>query len=338
MALGLFAVRSNVHVMPGSEQYSSEGYARQWSTSAGEQSATAPAPFSPVWIKMLLLAVILAVPIALGLKAFSRGHWHIHAAHFPSIGLALLAIPLAGIFLYMLLGRPREMPATATPERRVSSYDAVHAMEQQKRTTADEVAKAKGDSPSRDSEETKPQTAEAVTPETTAPPEDLPEWVNDSPQRKDGVYYEVVRIGGISDPNMRYEMLNAKLQEVANRYIEDIIFGRSGATVNVPPDYLREHCNGGEFTSRSSSGAAFFRLKFDKDFRTYVEQQYRGFVAEDHLWQLGGIVATGFALLGGLYMFLRMTPQAAAKAASGSVPTSGATTPNSSDAREPQVE
>ena len=57
----------------------------------------------------------------------------------------------------------------------------------------------------------------------------------------------------------------------------------------------------------SGTKELFAQLEFDRAFRDEVNRRYHEFISAERLQQTGGIVAAAFAVLGGLYLFLRTT-------------------------------
>ena len=51
----------------------------------------------------------------------------------------------------------------------------------------------------------------------------------------------------------------------------------------------------------------FAQLEFDRQFRDEVNRRYTQFLGQERLQQTGGVAAAAFAVLGGLYLFLRTT-------------------------------
>jgi hypothetical protein len=316
IALGLFRVQRITVQTPSPVQYA-PGVSQAYDASPPIWDNSSISMRSPIWRKMLILGLLLAAPIILGLRCAYRRHWHMHIGRNGLLGLPLLLIAL-GFFIWVAKSTSIEMPASPTqakveyysiPQNQYQGVIPVAAQRESRKSK--KTAEIETDSTSTPVTETTAQTAENPDADKPAPAESLPDWVHSSPQVKDDMYYEVVPLKGVVDPSIRYEMMNDKLKEVTNHYIDDVLFHQPGASsfTNLSPDYLREKCNGGEFESRSGSGDAYFRLKFDKDFRGLVERQYRTVVAQDHLQQLGVAGLIAFAGLGGLYVFLRAAPK-----------------------------
>jgi hypothetical protein len=290
--------------------------------------------FNPVWRKMLFLGLLLVVPITFALRFAHRRHWHAHLGRHGLFGLPLVLIAL-GLFFWTVGSTSVETPAppvqvarqverSSIPPNQYQGIIPVAAQGDAHKSKAS--AEKEAASTSTTSEPTS-QSAEKPESDKAAPAENLPNWVHDSRQIKDDVYYEVVPLFGIVDPNIRTELMNDKLKVVMNHYIDDTLFHQPGASslINISPDYLREKCNGGEFESHSGSGDAYFRLKLDKDFRGLVQRQYRTSVAQDRLQQLGTAGLVAFAALGGLYVFLRAVPKASSRSANADTAVPGPT-------------
>ena len=112
-------------------------------------------------------------------------------------------------------------------------------------------------------------------------------------------------------------MLDEKMVIEANRYIDEMMYHRSGIStmVGFTPEYLRQKCLRQEYpkgeTARSEA-AIYAQLEFDSNFRKDVDELYRKFVSLDRVQELGTFAAAGLVVLGGLYAFLRFSPKRAA--------------------------
>jgi hypothetical protein len=293
--------------------------------------------FSPVWRKMLILGLLLAVPIIMALRFAHRRHWHTHLGRHGLFGLPLVLIALA-LFFWTVGSTSVETPAppiqtawqverSSVPPNQHQNIIPVSAQEESRKSKPSAEKEAEVASTAAD--ETTAQPAENPDADKPAPAEKLPDWVLKPQQANDDVTYKVVHIDGISDPALQHEQVDSKLKAIADVYIDDVIFRQRGASaiVALPADYLRKNCKVDEYESRSGSGDIYIRLKFDSNFRTFVERRYHAVVAQDHLQQLGAAGAVAFAALGGLYVFLRAAPtNGKPKSANADAAVSGSTT------------
>ena len=144
---------------------------------------------------------------------------------------------------------------------------------------------------------------------------DLPAWVEEPPHWKDAggrTFVIVVRSGLVTDPNLLEEQLDNKMVARTNQYIDEQVLRRTGASdvVGFDADYLREHCVRQRYpTDGKTAGSRelFAQLEFDRQFRDEVNRRYTQFLGQERLQQTGGVAAAAFAVLGGLYLFLRTT-------------------------------
>jgi hypothetical protein len=116
----------------------------------------------------------------------------------------------------------------------------------------------------------------------------------------------------VTDPNLLEEQLDNKMVARTNQYIEEQVLRRTGASdvVGFDADYLREHCVRQRYpTDGKTAGSRelFAQLEFDRQFRDEVNSRYNQFLSQQRLQQTGGVAAAAFAVLGGLYLFLRTT-------------------------------
>jgi len=115
-----------------------------------------------------------------------------------------------------------------------------------------------------------------------------------------------------NNPAVRDEMLAAKMVLAADQVIDEQLYPGEGRSkiVNIDAEYLRAHCKGLTYpvSDTASMGKEFYvQLVFDKKFRDEVERRYSQIVGWDHLQQLGDMAAISLAMLGGVYIYLRMT-------------------------------
>ncbi|HTQ40264.1 MAG TPA: hypothetical protein VMJ32_14660 [Pirellulales bacterium] len=140
-----------------------------------------------------------------------------------------------------------------------------------------------------------------------------PDWISQSPRRHGEDWIYVVHLDAAdNNPAVRDEMLAAKMVLAADQVIDEQLYPGEGRSkiVNIDAEYLRAHCKGLTYpvSDTASMGKEFYvQLVFDKKFRDEVERRYSQIVGWDHLQQLGDMAAISLAMLGGVYIYLRMT-------------------------------
>jgi hypothetical protein len=295
------------HVAPQSTHVTINASAQQTTAIAyGDASSSAPTWASGLKFLIIAVAVIGAI-VAL---AHKRVFAHPHVLGAGGLIFAVLVV-LAVLGLYFARSDLSHRVAVKTP-----SVPALSGWESYRGSSS-------GDStttqiPIVSSAEKKPE-AEANPPEGVQGSEqkdaNIPAWVNQPPHWKDAngqVFVIVVRSGLVTDPNLLEEQLDNKMVARTNKYIEEQVLRRSGAgdIAGFDADYLREHCVRLRYPSDGNTSGAkelFAQLEFDRAFRDEANQRYHEFVSEERLRQTGGIAAAAFAVLGGLYLFLRTT-------------------------------
>jgi hypothetical protein len=158
------------------------------------------------------------------------------------------------------------------------------------------------------------ETAPAASTDKPPANDSRPAWIKAGSHRDGDSFLMVVQTGPYADPLIREQMLDATMIVETNRFIDDMLYHRSGVgnAVNIESEYLRSNCLRKQYP-QDDAGAdekqLFAQLEFNNEFKSEVDRRYRQFLSLDRVQILGGLGATGFALLGGIYIFLRMMPK-----------------------------
>jgi hypothetical protein len=318
--VGFAMVRPSVHVANNpAEQINPPPAVQQWIGNGASASALEPGPY---WWKLLLvvllgglvLAVVLAVFIALLKKGPQQFLGRIGGG-----GIALVII--GGIMLYIFAARSQVSRSySVTPPPLPPGYiDAKTIIDQALAQGSTRPAyqptvpismPSASDNLKAENDETTPTTS------TDKPPanDSRPAWIKAGSHRDGDSFLMVVQTGPYADPLFREQMLDATMVVETNRFIDDMLYHRSGVgnTVNIEPEYLRANCLRKQYP-KGDAGAdekqLFAQLEFNNEFKSEVDRRYRQFLSLDRVQILGGLGVTGFALLGGIYIFLRLMPK-----------------------------
>jgi hypothetical protein len=315
IALGLLALALlgflfvGWHVAPQSTHVTTINASGQQTTAIAYGDASSSAPTWASSLKILIIAV--AVIGAIVALAHKRVFAHPHVLGVGGLIFAVLVV-LTVLGLYFARSDLSHRAAVAAR----SSVPAPSGWESYRVSGSSDSSTTH--IPIDSSAEKKPE-AETNPPEGVqgSEPKDanLPAWVNQPPHWKDAnsqVFVIVVRSGLVADPNLLEEQLDNKMVARTNKYIEEQVLRRSGAgdIAGFDADYLREHCIRQRYPSDGNDSGAkelFAQLEFDRAFRDEANRRYHEFVSTERLQQTGGIAAAAFAVLGGLYLFLRTT-------------------------------
>jgi hypothetical protein len=215
---------------------------------------------------------------------------------------------------------PAPAPNTSLPRDRDGNFIAIDAPSRTQnsrlannkttsKTDKPDVVEAPDPSASDESSPAANSTSHAVD-------ESLPSWAKARPYRDKDSFFVVVQAES-TDPMIREQLLDEKMVLEANRYIDDMLYHRSGvsAMVSITPEYLRENCLRNQYPTGAAAGddsQIFAQLEFNSKFKKEVDDRYRKFMSLDRVQGLGAFAAAALAVLGGLYAFLRFSPKRAA--------------------------
>jgi hypothetical protein len=323
VAIGLIAVMLLIFVLrTGSVSSRSNQVAMIDGAGGSAMVSTGGGSADVAWVGWVKLGLIAALAIG-GIAALAHSGIFTHP-HVLGVGGAILAVVLGLALLGFFIVPSQHVKTPATPQPTPDIPEiALHTdlLRYQKDVRNDgrhtptavdstipvesaDNAQPKADTTSTDDLK-QSDTAKA----------DLPAWVEEPPHWKDAggrTFVIVVRSGLVTDPNLLEEQLDNKMVARTNQYIEEQVLRRTGASdvVGFDADYLREHCVRQRYpTDGKTAGARemFAQLEFDRQFRDEVNRRYTQFLGQERLQQTGGVAAAAFAVLGGLYLFLRTT-------------------------------
>jgi hypothetical protein len=272
------------------------------------------------WVKLGLIAALVIGGIAAVVHSGVFAH-----PHALGVGSAILAVVLGLVLLGFFIVPTQQMQTPATPQptpdvpgivvhTNPQRYQKDLRITGQHSPTTVDSPSIPVESAANAQPETDTKTADDAKESDTAKT-DLPAWVNEPPHWKDAggrTFVIVVRSGLVTDPNLLEEQLDNKMVARTNQYIDEQVLRRTGASdvAGFDADYLREHCVRQRYpTDGKTAGARelFAQLEFDRQFRDEVNSRYNQFLSQQRLQQTGGVAAAAFAVLGGLYLFLRTT-------------------------------
>lgn len=193
-----------------------------------------------------------------------------------------------------VLPPPSALPEPGKPEKRT---DVASLPTREPPSTTGKTAAEK---PAAD----EPPPAQAKEPAT------WPDWMNQPPATQGDTYVVAVASGVYSDSSVREQMLDAKLAAAANRYIDDILYRQGGVSdiVSLDPEYLQSFVRAR--TVSPENNETYVKLEFNQRFRDEVDRRYKQFLSLGRLWQLGIAASGAFVVLGGAYLYLRLTQPA----------------------------
>jgi hypothetical protein len=291
-----------------------------------DDNATAPQSAQLVWRKILSVGIIAWLIIAFVIVPLTRGRIQLHG-HLSGGGIALAVIGVVALLLFLVRSHDSQFaPIPPAPAPMVNT-DVIplppgYAVAAAPRNKTEKSSASGKKSDSKDAKATGPaelpdMPAEDASPETKSAidlaAESRPAWTKALPHREGDSYFVVVQSQG-TNPIVREQILDEKMVVEANRFIDEMLYRPGGvaAMVGIESDYLRNNCLKKQYPTGDTAGSdtmIFAQLEFDNHFKDEVDRRYRQFVSLDRVQQLGGIALGGFALLGGLYSFLRLTPR-----------------------------
>jgi hypothetical protein len=140
-----------------------------------------------------------------------------------------------------------------------------------------------------------------------------PAWINQPPHREGDSYFVVVKLDADISLGERDEWLDQRMLVAARDYIDERLFPGEDVSkiVKVSAKNLYDNCLREIYPASGLTEAGkevYARLEFDRRFREEIEGQYRETLEDERIRRLAGIALGGMVVLGGLYTYLKMTP------------------------------
>ncbi len=140
-----------------------------------------------------------------------------------------------------------------------------------------------------------------------------PAWINQPPHREGDSYFVVIKLDADTSPAERDEWLDQRMLVAARDYIDERLFPGEDVSkiVKISAKNLYDNCLREIYPASGLTEAGkevYARLEFDRRFREEIEGLYRETLEDDRVRRLAGIALAGMVVLGGLYTYLKMTP------------------------------
>ncbi len=308
----LFMLFSGWYLQPGVQiqtpgiQNSSATSGSQWVMNNSSMTVTQPA-----WPKILFVPLIGGVLLAIVVVLLTRCRVLFHG-HLHGVGMALVGVIALGALLLVVA----RLSYQTSADRMQSAYvDEQKLMERALAASSRRIPVPTAPSipvqAAADEHRAEKPEAGADKPATDASEDTRPAWTKVTAHREGDSYLVVVQAES-SDPMLREQLLDEKMVLAAEAFIDELMYHRSGVgnAVGFDAEYLRQNCLQNEYPKGDAGGSdqtVFAQVKFDGNFKKEVDKRYRQSISVGRVQQLGGIAAAGLAILGGFYVFLKMS-------------------------------